>query len=407
MHILYITQHFPPETGAAQGRAHEMARNLVNLGNQVTVLTGFPNYPDGIIPDEYKGKLYQQEEIDGINVVRTFLIPDTKSSKIIRILNYFSFMLSAIIGGLFIKKVDIVYASTPPLPVGVVGYVLSKVYNSKFALEIRDLWVDNAIELGQLKNKFAIKMVRNLESFLNREADKIIVVTEGFKKHLWKKGIKSDKIEVITNGFDEEVFKPGLRDNWVRKKYNLKEKFVIMYAGNMGTAQGLDFIIETAIKTRDHKNILYYLIGAGVKKESLMATVEERKLENVRFMDNQPKEVIGDFLAAADVLLISLKDLPIFEITIPSKVFDYMAMGRPILIGVSGEARRIVEEAKAGLYFTPGKAEEFKEAVFKLYHRPELRKEMGGKAREYAVENFSRQQLARKLNDILQKRQER
>ena len=184
MHILYITQHFPPETGAAQGRAYEMAKNLVKLGNEVTIVTGMPNYPEGEIYKEYKGKIFDEEKIDGINVIRTFLIPDNKNNTIIRILNYISFLLSSIIGGLFVKDVDIVYATSPQLFVGLSGYILSLFKRAKFVLEIRDLWVDFAVHLDQLQNKVLIKIARGIENFLYKKSNKLIVVTEGFKEKI-------------------------------------------------------------------------------------------------------------------------------------------------------------------------------------------------------------------------------
>lgn len=306
MHILYISQHFPPETGAAQGRAYEMARHLVRLGNKVTVITGFPNYPEGVIPKEYRKKIYQRDEMDGINVIRTFLVPDTKESKIIRLLNYLTFLISSFIGGLFVRDVDVVHATSPPLPVGLSGYCLSLFKRADFSLEIRDLWVDFAIHLGQLNNKFVIGFVRRLEYFLYRRADKIITVTRGFKGELIDRGIARDKLHVITNGVDSDVFRPGPKDNWVREEYNLQNKFVIMYAGNVGTAQGLDFIIDTAEMTREKRDIVYVIIGSGVKKEELQQRTEHKNLENIIFIPNQPKEDIPSFLSAADLLLISL-----------------------------------------------------------------------------------------------------
>ncbi|MCK8827691.1 glycosyltransferase family 4 protein [Natroniella acetigena] len=401
MRILYISQHFPPETGAAQGRAYEMAKNLVKLGDEVTVVTGFPNYPEGEIHDQYKGKFFQRETIDGINIIRTFLVPDTKSGTLVRLLNYITFFISSIIGGIFAKKVDVVYATSPQLLVGLSGYILSILKRAKFVLEIRDLWVDFAIHLNQITNKFMIKAARFLENFLYNRAKKIIVVTNGFKKHLVSAGINSKKIEVVTNGMDENLFKPGDKDNWVRDKYNLKDKFVVMYAGNIGTAQGLEVVINAAKRTRENSDIIYTIIGAGVEEEKLKSLAQEYELDNVKFIGSQPKEKIVDFLSAADTLLISLCDLPLFDITIPSKVFDYMAMGKSILIGVKGEARKIIEKAEAGVYFQPENDEELTEGLFKLYEDEELRAKMGDNAREYAVNNFSRFKLAEKLNKVI------
>lgn len=403
MHILYITQHFPPETGAAQGRAYEMAKNLVKLGNKVTIVTGMPNYPEGEIYKKYKGKFFDKEKIDGINVIRTFLIPDNKKNITRRILNYISFLLSSIIGGLFVKDVDIVYATSPQLFVGLSGYILSILKKSKFILEIRDLWVDFAIHLDQLQNKFLIKIARGMENFIYKKSNKLIVVTEGFKEKIATDGISRDKIKVITNGINEEQFCPVSKNKSILNINSIKDKFVVMYAGNIGTAQGLKVMLEAAKKTNVNKNIHYVLIGTGVEEDKLKKYKEENDLNNVSFLGLKPKSEIVNYLCAADLLLISLKDLPFFDITIPSKVFDYMATGQPILIGVKGEARKIIEKAGAGKYFEPENSQKLAAEILNFYNGEYDITQMGDNAREYAVDNFSRFKLAKKLNKILKK----
>ncbi|MFW5795315.1 MAG: glycosyltransferase family 4 protein [Bacillota bacterium] len=403
MHILYITQHFPPETGAAQGRAYEMAKNLVKLGNEVTVITGMPNYPEGKIYKEYKGKLYSKEEIEDVKVIRTFLVPDNKKNSLVRILNYFSFLISSIIGGLFITDVDVVYATSPQLFVGLSGYIISLIKRAEFVLEIRDLWVDFAIHLDQLKNKFLINFSRKMENFLYEKADKIIVVTEGFKDKIIEDGINQSKIEVVTNGIDIEHFTPIKKDKSILNIENIKNKFVVMYAGNIGTAQGLKVMLESAKKTKEVKDIQYVIIGTGVETDKLKKYKKENNLTNVSFLGLKPKSEIANYLCSADLLLITLKDLPFFDITIPSKVFDYMATGQPIVIGVKGEARKIVEKAGAGKYFEPENSSELATQILNFYNGEYNINKMKINARKYAVNNFSRYKLAQKLDNVLEK----
>jgi hypothetical protein len=401
MHILYISQHFPPETGAAQGRAYEMSKNLSELGNQVTVITGMPNYPEGKIYQDYQGKLFHKENIDGVRVIRTFLVPDHKKGALIRILNYLSFLISSILGGLFVKDVDLVYASSPQLFVGLSGYILSLIHRAEFVLEIRDLWVDFAVHLGQLKNKFLIKSAKILENFLYKRADQIITVTNGFKEKIAADGINENKIDVVTNGIDTNHFCPLAVDKDIMDIEAIADKFVIMYAGNIGTAQGLDVMLKAAEKTKDLKDIHYVLIGTGVKEDDLKKYKEDQGLNNVSFLGTKSKNEIVDYLCAADILLITLRDLPFFDITIPSKVFDYMATGKPLLIGVKGEAREIVEKAGAGSYFEPENSEQLVEEIVNYYQGEYDLEKISENAREFAVNNFSRQELAQKLNNIL------
>lgn len=402
MKILYISQHFPPETGAAQARAYDMAKNLVKLGNDVTVITGFPNYPTGIIPKKYRGKLFDKEAIDNIKVIRTFLIPDTKSSTLRRLANYLSFMISSIIGGFSFKKYDIVYATSPQLFVGVSGLIFSKLHRAKFVFEVRDLWVDFAEALNQIKNKNILKLGRRLERYLYNKADLIITVTNGYKEHLIKQEIDKDKIEVVTNGVDVDFYKPSNRNvEELRDKYNLKDKFVILFAGNIGAAQGLDAVLDAAKKLEDYNDIVFMFVGEGVEKEKLMEKAENMQLSNVIFEKGQPKSKIIDYHNMSDATLVSLKKFELFNITLPSKTFDALAIGKPVLIGVDGEAREIIEKADAGLFFEPENGESLANCVLKLYNKKDLCQKFGANARLYAEKYFTREHLAEKLNESL------
>jgi glycosyltransferase involved in cell wall biosynthesis len=402
MKILYISQHFPPETGAAQARAYDMAKNLVRLGNRVTVITGFPNFPTGIIPKEFRKKLFKKEFIDNIEVIRTFLIPDTKSSSMRRLANYFSFMISSIFGGFSFKKYDIVYATSPQLFVGLSGFILSKLHRAKFVFEVRDLWVDFAEALNQIKNRRLLKLGKNLERFLYKKADLIITVTKGYKEHLVAQGVGNDKIDVVTNGVDIDFYKPSNKNvRELRDQYNLMGKFVVLFAGNIGAAQGLDVVIDAAENLQNYKDIKFLFVGEGVKKENLKEKAEKMGLSNIIFEDAKPKSKIVDYHNMADVTLVSLKKFELFNITLPSKTFDALAIGKPVLIGVDGEAREIIESAEAGLFFEPGNCDSLVNCVLKLYKDKELCNKFGMNARMYAEKHFTREQLARQLNESL------
>ncbi|MFV8826382.1 glycosyltransferase family 4 protein [Alkalihalobacterium sp. APHAB7] len=396
MKMIYISQHFPPEIGAAQGRAYDMSKNLVKQGNEVTVLTTFPN-------DRTCRKVYQTENVDGIHVKRSFRIKDKKSSAKNRLANYFSFMLSSILSGMFTKKPDVVYATSPQLFVGVAGYVLSRFHRAKFAFEVRDLWVDFAEVLSQFNNKKLLNLARKLEMFLYKKADIIITVTEGYKEKLIEKGIPADKIEVITNGVDPDTLPDNKEASNIKEKYNIQDQFLILFAGNIGAAQGLEVVIEAAAELKNtNKPVVFMLIGNGVEKKHLQEKATELQLENVIFVDGMKRSELIQYYQAADVCLVSLKKHPLFEITIPSKVFDCMGMNVPLLLGVDGEARRIVETNHAGVYFEPENSDDLVHKVNTIIDQQEVLMEMRKHIRQAVLTKYNRQRLAEKLSSLLE-----
>ncbi|USK28334.1 glycosyltransferase family 4 protein [Bacillus sp. CMF21] len=394
MKIVYITQHFPPEIGAAQGRAFDMSTNLSNLGHDLHVLTAFPNH-------ESTSKLYSKEKVNKLSVYRSFRIRDTKKSSIRRLANYLSFMCSSIFSGLFVKKPDIVYATSPQLFQGVTGYVLSRIHRTKFVFEVRDLWVDFAEILGQFKNKKLLNLARKLENFIYKQADLIVVVTHGYKDRLIDLGISADKIIVIPNGVNPNTLKPVIKRNDVKKEYGIEDKFLVLYTGNIGAAQGLKTIITAAVKLKDDPSVCFMFIGEGVEKEDLMEQVKANGLTNVLFLDSKRKEELASYYDSADLGIVSLKKHPLFEITIPSKVFDYMAVSLPVLIGVEGEAREIVEKNHAGFTFEPENPEDFIRALKIAQSQPETLKEMKKNLRHHLLQSFNRETQAAELSQAL------
>lgn len=378
-----------------------MSSYLARFGHEVTVITGFPNYPTGIIPVEYRGRRFMRETVDGVEVVRTFIVPDTKKNAFVRISNYLSFMMSSVLRGSFLSRPDLVFATVPPLPVGLAGYLLSRRYRVPFVFEMRDLWVEFASILGEVRQTRMLNYARRLEHFLLEKADRVVVVTQGYKDHLIHRGISADKIGVVTNGVDPDVFKPGPKQNWVREEYHLADKFVVTYAGNMGLAQQVDTLVKAAKKLQTDPRIKFFLIGEGVERPKLQTLAENMGLENVIFVPQQPRDRVVDFLSASDALVVILRNDPLFHITIPSKVFDCLAMGRPILIGVDGEARRIVEEAGAGLYFSPDDPELLARLIKKLADDPEMAWKYGRNGRKAAIEIYNSDERARQLEQNL------
>ncbi|WP_026559747.1 glycosyltransferase family 4 protein [Bacillus sp. J37] len=394
MKIVYITQHFPPEIGAAQGRAYDMSSNLSNLGHDLHVLTTFPN-------SKPINKFFKKENINELTVYRSFRIRDTKTSSIRRLANYLSFMVSSCISGLLVKKTDVIYATSPQLFQGVTGYFLSRVHRAKFVFEIRDLWVDFAELLGQFKNKKLLQLARSLESFLYKKADHIVVVTNGYKQRLIDLGIQEEKITVIPNGVNPNSL-PSLKGtSSVKHQYGIEDKFLVLYAGNIGAAQGLTTIISAAEKLKDDPSVVFMFIGEGVEKQILMEKATSLNLSNVLFIDSKRKEELLGYYEAADVGIVSLKKHPLFEITIPSKVFDYMSMSTPILIGVDGEAKEIVEEHEAGFYFEPENADDFVRVLKDAQNHPKKLNEIKLHVKDKLLQSFNREKQAEQLSETL------
>ncbi|PMC36607.1 hypothetical protein CJ195_14325 [Bacillus sp. UMB0899] len=394
MKIVYITQHFPPEIGAAQGRAYDMSSNLSNLGHELHVLTTFPN-------SKPIKKIFKKEYVNNLTVYRSFRIRDTKTSSIRRLANYLSFMFSSCTSGLLVKKPDVIYATSPQLFQGVTGYFLSKVHRAKFVFEIRDLWVDFAELLGQFKNKKLLQLARKLESFLYKKADHIVVVTHGYKQRLIDLGVQEDKITVIPNGVNPNSLPTFTGTSSIRHQYDLENKFLVLYAGNIGAAQGLGTIITAAQKLKNDPSVVFMFIGEGVEKQKLMEQATSLNLSNILFLDSKRKEELLDYYEAADIGIVSLKKHPLFEITIPSKVFDYMSMSTPILIGVEGEAKDIVEKHNAGFFFEPENADDFVRVLKFAQSQPEKLNDIRSHVKDKLLQSFNREKQAEKLSDTL------
>jgi glycosyltransferase involved in cell wall biosynthesis len=399
--ILFISQYFPPEIGAAATRVGELVSALHLKGHRITVVTEFPNYPKGIIADHYRRKLFLREKFNDIDVIRTFVFASERGTFFQRMLFYLSFMLSAIFGALRTEKYDIILATSPPLFVAFSGYILSILKGSDFVFEVRDIWPESAIMLNQLRGRFLIWLSEKLEIFLYRRAKHIIVVTRGFVEDLRNKGVPRQKISLVSNGVDVDFFKPCPKAPHICKRLHLENKFVVSYTGNIGLAQGFNTIFECAEILKDEENVVFVLIGDGVSKRKNMASVKERGLDNVLFVDAQPKSEILAFYSIADVCLVPMKKTQLHLITVPAKLYESMACGKPVVLSVDGEARRILEEARAGIFVEPENSEQMAKAVLQLYQNPELLSGYGQNGRKYVVDHYSRRQQAEVLEKVL------
>lgn len=408
MRILYLSQYFPPEAGATQTRAYEMALNLVRLGHQVTMLTEFPNHPSGVIPPQYKGRLYETVDFEGIQVIRVWVKASPHKNFGNRMLFYLSYMLNAFLAGMLLLRnhYDALYATSPPLFVGGSALGLSILRRIPLYFEVRDLWPESAVALGELTNPRAIALATWLEQACYRRARKIVVVTHGIFHRLKERGIPSHKLELIPNGANVTLFQylPEQRQD-LRRQHGWQDRFVLMYAGIHGIAQGLDILLQAAKLVSEEPRILFVFIGDGPEKATLLALAERLALPNVEFLDEQVREQMPGYLSAADVALIPLRNIDLFKGALPSKLFDAWACERPVIISVDGEARSVVEQARGGIFIPPENPHALVAAAHELMENAHIRQAMGSSGREFTIKNYSRRALGESLARLLESQQ--
>ncbi len=408
MKILYVSQYFPPEMGAPAARVAELSRYWAQERKDVTVLTGFPNHPTGVVPPEYRSKfrrLVSREEINGVKVVRTWLLPFPNRRTYERMLNYSSFCVSAAGTGLFTARPDVVIASSPQLLVGLSGWWLARCKRARFVFEVRDLWPESlaAVGAGNEDSSMYLTLAR-IAGFLYRNSDHIVVVTSAFKEHLVRRWqVPPEKISVVENGVETELFSPKAESS-LRKEFGGEGKFVVSYIGTMGNAHGLQMLVEAAEKLRSSMpDVLFLLVGEGAEREALVSLVRSRGLPNVRFVEQQPHERIPAYICASDACLVLLKRSEVFKTVIPSKMLEFMACARPVILGVEGQAREIIEQAQAGIYIEPENSSDLIQSVARLAADPQLRETMGRNGRRHILQHFSRRQTALTYLEVLHK----
>ncbi len=400
MRILYFSQYFPPEAGATQARAYEMASNWILLGHSVTMIAEFPNHPSGIMAPGYQGKLYERELLNGIEVLRVWVKTSPSKNFRTRMLFYLSYMFNAAMAGLFIARgrYSFIYASSPPLLVGAAAWIVSKFRRIPLVFEVRDLWPESAVALGELTNSRAIAMATRLEEMCYRRAVRIVVVTQGVLAHLLKRGIPDEKLLLIPNGANTELFidNNSERDR-IRQELGLGNKFICIYAGIFGVAQGLEVILETAQLLQSDKRFHFLLIGEGPRKGQIASLARNLNLPNLTLLPEKPREQIPNYLSAADAAIIPLRKSEVFSMVVPSKLFDAWSCSKPVILSVDGEARILLENVKGGIFVPPESAEKMAEAVKSLQASPDLAQLMGCNGLEFTRANFSRKTLALQL----------
>jgi len=400
MKILYVCQYFPPEMGAPAARASELALHWTDLGHEVTILTGFPNHPTGVMPPEYRAKMRRfvaREQFGAARVVRTWLVPRPNRNRGERMLNYSSFCLSAAMAGTFICRPDVVIATSPQLLVGLSGWWLSRIKRVPFIFEVRDLWPESLAAVGVGSETSTLyRALAGISGFLYRASEHIIVVSPAFKDRIvtdWK--TPEAKISVVENGVETDLFTPDIDDiAQTRRELDIQQKFVVSYIGTLGNAAGLETLLEAADLLREDEETIFLLVGEGAEKEKLLSEAQRRGLKNIRFLEQQPRAKIPSLIRASDVCTVLLRRADVFDTVIPTKMLEFMSTGRPIVLGVGGISRSIIDSAQAGIPIDSQDASALVDAVRRLKDRPELRREMGRNGRRHILQSFSRRDLA-------------
>ncbi len=407
MHILYVSQYFPPEMGAPAARVYELSRHWVKAGHRVTVLTGFPNHPTGVVFPEYRRRLWRlacTETVDGIEVVRTWLWPLPNRKSYERLFNYLSFCFSSSLRGSFVRGPEVVIGTTPPLFVGLAGRWIAGLRHTPFVLEVRDIWPDSIVASGMGNERsVGIRLMKRLAGYLYRHASHITVVTHAFQSELASKyGVPPHKMSVVPNGVDVNLFSPHLDGAAAKARVGLGDKFVVSYMGTLGLAQGLETVVRAAERlARILPDVVFVFVGEGADKGRLVKLVRELELTNVLFVPQQLRRSMPEWIRAADVCLVVLRRAEIFRTVLPSKMLEFMACGRPVVLAVDGVARELIEEAGAGLFVEPGDSAALADAIASLRRDPGLRARLGERGRSYAVSHLSRERTAEQYLDVL------
>ena len=404
MHILFLTDNFPPEVNAPASRTHEHCRLWVAAGHRVTVITCAPNFPKGRVFDGYRNAWRQEETMDGIRVIRVWSYITANEGFTRRVLDYLSFMATATLAGLGVPKVDIVVGTSPQFFTACAAHAVGLLKRRPWVFELRDLWPESIKAVGAMQDSTAIRWLETLELFLYRHARRIVSVTQSFKRTLVGRGIDSNKIDVVTNGVDITRFSPRPKDAELTRRLGLEGKFVAGYIGTHGMAHALETLLEAADQLRTHPDgadIRLLLLGDGARKADLQAQAQRLGLDNVVFVDTVAKDEVARYWSLLDVSMIHLRRTELFTTVIPSKLFECMGMGIPVLHGVAGESADIVRQEGVGEIFEPESADQLVASLLRLKDDPALLRRYRSRCLA-AAGHYDRAQLGLQMLRVLE-----
>jgi len=400
--ILILTQYYPPETGAPQNRLSGLAAELSVLGHEVHVLTAMPNYPAMEIHKQYRGLFFRKEFVQQIHIYRSWIYVSKNRSIFSRLLNYFSFTFSSLFNSFRIKgDFDVLMCESPPLFLGMSGWAISKFKKAKFIFNVSDLWPESAEKLGVITNRFFLNLATKLEEFLYRSSFMVTGQTQGIVKNINDR-VPDKMVHWLPNGVDESIFNTRIDPERRIISGFAKDDFLILYGGIIGIAQGLDVILDASLLLSKDSKIKFLLLGEGPEKERLMARKKKENLDRIYFLNLIDRAEVPAFVSSIDAAVIPLKKMDLFLGAIPSKIFENLALEKPILLGVDGEAKELfINDARCGLFFEPENAHALAREAGFLENNPQEVKEMGRKGKEYVKKNFIRKDIVNKWMEVL------
>ena len=402
MHILFLTDNFPPESNAPANRTFEHARQWVASGHRVTIITCAPNFPDGQLFEGYKNRWFQTEQMDGITVIRVWSFMTRNAGFVLRLLDFFSFMVSGFLGGLRVRDADIIIGTSPQFFTVCAAYCLAKVKQRPFVFEMRDIWPESLQAVGMSNAGLSVRLAAPLADYLYRRADHLIVVTHSFKAYLQDRGVSGERVTVIPNGVDPDIFFPIPADISLQQELQLEDKFVVGYLGTHGLAHGLESVVEAARlagQTDDLTAVHFITVGAGAQFDRIKEIASD--LDNFTMIGQVSRADILRYWSLLDACLIHLKASPLFESVIPSKMFEAMAMGVPLLHGVGGESADIVRTSRSGICFAAEQPEALLSAIRQVSTDKDAYQQMKTSCLSSA-QNYNRASLANRMADCLQ-----
>lgn len=404
MRVMLMGQHYAPEEISGSVLGTELATDLTKMGYEVAFVTCAPNYPTGKVYPGYRNRLLSRETTDGVKVIRTWSYISPHKSFWHRILNYGSFSVTALFGGMAAGRPDILLSFSPPLPLCVAAWLLSRLWRIPWILNVEDIYPEIAVVTGVLRNRPAIAFFSAMERFFYRKATHIQVLSEGFRQNLLAKGVPPEKLSITPVWADPDGVRPMPKENAFREQHGLSGKFVVMYAGNFGYNSSLEDVIEAADLMKTEKDIRFVLIGEGVKKEELISLVEHKALKNLVILPFQPRSAYEAMMAAADISLVTLSP-DAHHTSLPSKTFNIMSSGRPILVVTpeNSEIANLVQDAHCGIAISPGRPAELAQAILDLKKDVPRLAAMGANGRQRLEEQYSRQRCIKLFDEDFQR----
>ncbi len=399
LHILFLSHYFPPEVNAPATRTYEHCRRWAAAGHRVTVITCAPNCPIGVVAPGYKNSLLSRESVDGIRVFRVWTWLSPNKGFLGRTINYLSYMLCATICALGVRKVDAIVATSPQFFCGWAGVLCRWLKRRPLLLEIRDIWPESIVTVGAMKRSPVMRVLEVLEQRMYATASQIVTVGDGYRDQLIRRGVSEEKLAVVPNGVDVSQFVPQAAVSQLRSQWRGEGRFVCAYIGTVGMAHGLDVVVRAARKLREARrdDVVFWIVGDGAERDRLERECRAEGLDQVVFTGLVPKSQIAEVIASCDACLVHLRKTELFETVIPSKIFEIMAMNVPIVMGVRGQAQRIVQAGRAGVAMTP----EDEESLLAGIETIARNRASFASGRDYVARHFDRDVLAERLLDEL------